>query len=159
MKLTAKLTGALALAMMAVLAVNAWVRLEREVGLFESGMRRHAHVFGHALANDVGWAWRTAGEAQALELVVEANEKYSDLDVRWVWLRDDAPAPYRPRFPLASLDAVSRGQELNLRLPEDSGPGELFTYVPVKLPTAEAERCSRHAERTAALACRDVVTF
>ena len=59
-------------------------------------MRRDAHIFGHALGSAVAWAWKTSGEKAALQLVVEANEKYSDLEVRWVWLGPDAAEPLSP---------------------------------------------------------------
>ena len=134
MRLTAKFIVTLVLGMIVVLAANSWIRLEREVGLFENGMRRHAHIFGHALGSAVTWAWRTSGEQAAMQLVGEANEKYSDLDVRWVWLGPDAAEPHRPRLPSAELEQVRQGQEMSRRLPAPSGPGDLFTYVPVSLP-------------------------
>ncbi len=133
MRLTFKFTVTLVVGMIVALAINAWVRLEREVVLFEAGMRRHAHFFGHALGHDVSWAWRTAGEAAALDLVAQANEKTSELDVHWVWLAPDAAPPFRPRLSLEQLEPVRRGQEIAVLVAETGGPGDLFTYVPVSV--------------------------
>ncbi|MEO6950862.1 MAG: HAMP domain-containing sensor histidine kinase [Polyangia bacterium] len=134
MRLTTKFIVTLVLGMMVVLGLNAWLRLEREVRLFESGMRRHAHLFGHALGNGVAWAWKTSGETSAIALVAEANEASSDLDVRWVWLDGKGPEELRPRLPVADLEPVRQGHELSRRIPATSGPGDLFTYVPIALP-------------------------
>jgi signal transduction histidine kinase len=134
MRLTAKFIVTLALGMVVVLTANALLRFDVEVRLFEASMRRHAHVFGHALGNSVAWTWRTSGEKQALELVADANEKYSDLDVTWVWLHPDASQPHRPRLPLQELESVKHGLEVARNVDSVSGPGELLTYVPVTVP-------------------------
>jgi signal transduction histidine kinase len=134
MRLTAKFIVTLALGMVVVLTVNAVVRLRVEVRLFEASMRRHAHVFGHALGNSVVWTWRTAGEQPALALVADANEKYADLDVNWVWLHSDASQSHRPRLPLGELESVKQGIEVARHLDSTEGPGELLTYVPVRVP-------------------------
>src|SRR3954465_633561 len=89
MKLARNVTIALVLGVFLVLALSAYMRVRADAGLFESAIRRDDHTMGRALAAAVLEVWRTEGEARAIHLVDEANERESQVDIRWVWL--DAP--------------------------------------------------------------------
>lgn len=99
MKLARKLTLALVLGILLVLAANAAFRVRRELALFENDSRRDSLLLGRMLAGSVARLWPTIGEAQALDLVGH-------------W-RGSSVASYllSMGFPEARLRTVSYGKE------------------------------------------------
>ena len=82
MKLTWKLTAFLVVGTLLVTAVHAATRIRRESALFEADIRQDNYLLGRTLAGAARRMWETAGEAQALALVKEANERESQVDIR-----------------------------------------------------------------------------
>src|SRR5262245_15112027 len=103
MRLTAKLTLAVACTILVVLGVDGFIRVQQKARLFEVELRREAQVLGRTIAEAAARIWRTAGESQARDLVENANERQSDASVRWVWL--DAPAG-SARAPEVAREAI-----------------------------------------------------
>jgi two-component system, NtrC family, sensor kinase len=135
MKLTWKLTAFLVLGTLAVTAAVAAFRIRGEVGSFEADIRQDNDLLGRAVAAAARRMWEAAGEAQALELVKEANEREAQVEIRWVWLDGAPPATYRPLAPRDRLGPVERGQLAVLRLPDPVKHEDvLYTYVPVRIP-------------------------
>jgi two-component system, NtrC family, sensor kinase len=125
-RLTRKLTVALFMGILALLLVNAWFRVKREIALFESEAKRDHHVMARALSVSVAEVWRVEGEARALELVSRVNEAESHLSIRWVW--PDA-APGSPMAPAISLE-----RELATEfavVDRVRSPGRVLTWMPV----------------------------
>jgi hypothetical protein len=100
MTLTRKLSLALTLGILVVLVTTAVLRVRREVALFERDSRCDSLLIGRMLAGSVQRAWPSIGEAQALDLVEDANQRESAVRIRWVWL--DAPVE-EPDVPRRSL--------------------------------------------------------
>lgn len=128
MRLTYKLTLALLLGMSVILAANAWVRVQREVALFESDMKRDASLMGRTLAGLVRQLWRTEGEERVVHLLEETSRGDPDVNIRWVWA--DAPpgshdAPATPA--IAGLPRGGPQMIVHTGHHEDA----LFTYVAV----------------------------
>ncbi|MBI2377675.1 MAG: HAMP domain-containing protein [Deltaproteobacteria bacterium] len=134
MRLTAKLSLALSLAILLVLGAHAFVRVRREVQLFERDMRRDHHLLGRTVAGAAARAWLTAGEPAALDVVRDANERESNVTIRWV--RPDAPAdsPLRPRV---EIDLIWSNARFEVRRGDEEDVETLYTYVPVGLPSGE----------------------
>ncbi len=136
MRLAQRLTLGVVLTMIAVLTVHGWNRARRESALLDREGRRDHLLLGRALGLGMTEAWRRADEAAALALVDAMNQSESEIEIRWVWL--DAPPGdrARPHAPPQTLGAVARGEEVAW---VEDGPGsadQLYTYVPVRLPSA-----------------------
>ncbi len=115
---------------MAVLAVSAWLRVNREIELFDSDMQRDNRLVGRAMATAVSRVWAMQGQQAALHLIDSFIDKDSHVQVRWVW--PDAPAgdPHAPALDDDARGLLRGGHELSRRL-EDRGV--LLTYVPVDI--------------------------
>jgi len=135
MRLTRKLTLALAFAILAVLGVDGLRRVRDRAGLFEVELRRDAQIHGRTIAHAAARIWHTAGESQARDLVEDANERASEASVRWVWL--DAPAgnargPEVPRRVIGPLDDRTARSVRWRAL--DSSAESLYTYFAIAIP-------------------------
>ncbi|WP_437598618.1 sensor histidine kinase [Sorangium sp. So ce590] len=133
MKLARKLTLALVFGVFLVLALSAYVQVRKEARIFEKDVQRDHHTMGRALAAAVTEVWRSEGSARALRLVEDANERERQVDVRWVWLDEQADEAHRPRLSPELLAPASKGQAVVHRIPR--GDVEmLVTCVPVPVP-------------------------
>jgi signal transduction histidine kinase len=142
MKVTWKLTIALAATVLAVLSVNSVMRVQRETEVFEDDLEGDHRVLGRAVAGAAALVYRNGGADQALEVVEDANLRENELSIRWVWL--DLPAGDR-RGPTAAITDLSPGQPRAIRGPGADGTKALYTYVGMNLPGA----------RTAAIEIRE----
>ncbi|XXX75524.1 HAMP domain-containing sensor histidine kinase [Sorangium sp. So ce134] len=137
MKLARKLTLALVFGVFLVLALSAYVQIRREARIFENDVQRDHHAMGRALAAAVTGVWRSEGPARALRLVEDANERERQVDIRWVWLDEQADEAHRPRLAPELLVAVSQGQAVVHRIPRE-GADVLVTCVPVPVTGGRA---------------------
>ncbi len=136
MRIALKLVAALVLAMLALLGLNAVVRLRREVNLFDEQLRRSSHLVGRSLAGAAARIWETVGEARAQDLVADANERDAHLTIRWVWL--DGQDPQRaPLAGPAGLEPARAGREVALRSALPGGEA-ILTYAPIPRAGARA---------------------
>ncbi len=131
MRLALKVVLATVLGTLAVLIMFGYLRIRREVALFDSDIRNDHGLIGRTLAVCVATTWST-GPARALELVGQANADRDYMTIRWVDLPGDrAPASNAPaHFPLGSLETIEhRVVELS-----DEGKAQdfLVTHVPVR---------------------------
>ncbi len=135
MRLTRKLTLALACAILVVLGVDGFIRVEHKAGLFEVGLRRDAQLLGRTVAGAAARIWRTAGEAQARDLVENANERESEASVRWVWLDAPAGSPRGPDVPRDSIGPLEAGTARSIRWRAPDATAEsLYTYYSMAIP-------------------------
>lgn len=134
MRLTVKLTLALTFAILAVFGTNSFIRVRRDMAAHEEDSRNDSRLLGRAVADATARMWQRFGEAEALDLVADANERESHVLIRWVWL--DAPAgdPHAPDVPRALLTAAARGGTSVLKARVGAGPEALYTYVPSRIP-------------------------
>ncbi|WP_437588618.1 ATP-binding protein [Sorangium sp. So ce1000] len=134
MKLARKLTLALVFGVFLVLALSAYVQIRREARTFENDVQRDHHAMGRALAAAITGVWRSEGPARALRLVEDANERERQVDIRWLWLDEQADEAHRPRLAPDLLVAVSRGQAVVQRIPREDDADVLVTCLPVPVP-------------------------
>src|SRR6188508_3437399 len=83
MKLVLKLTLALVVAMCAVLAVNGYFRVKREVGYAEADRVRDHEMVGRALGAAFATIWRSEGRTSAMSVIDEAEGHFS-MTIRWI---------------------------------------------------------------------------
>ena len=145
MKLTWKLTVFLVHGTLAVTAAHAAYRIRREVGSFEADIRQDNDLLGRAVAAAARRMYETAGEAPALELVKEANERETQVGIRWVWLDAAGDDPHAPLLPAAQLAPVRAGEDLSVKQGRSPAGGRRLTYVPVDggLAPARGHRAQR----------------
>ncbi len=130
MRLTRKFIISLAIAIVVVLSINAVFRVKRESALFEGDIMRDARVMGRAIAGAAARIWQRAGEASAQDLVEDANERESELLIRWVWR--DAPDgdPHAPAVGREALTHLNEPVVLRWRAPE-AEHAAIYTYFPI----------------------------
>ena len=88
MNLVPKLSLAIVAGVSIVLATNGYLRVQREVALFDADRARDEVLIGDTLAPAVETVWSTDGEARALAMVTDADRRDDSIHVRWVWLDD-----------------------------------------------------------------------
>jgi signal transduction histidine kinase len=137
MKLTRKLTIALACAILVVLGLDATLEVQRKAQLFEGSIRRDTQLLARTIAASAARVWQTAGETQARDLVQNANQQESDVSIRWVSLQ--APeGPKRPEVPAEIIRPLGAAGAVTIRW---RAPGEttdsLYTYSPISIPLPE----------------------
>jgi two-component system NtrC family sensor kinase len=130
MKLARKLVFGLLSGIIVVLSVSAWLRVKREVELFDADTQRDDLLVGRAIANAFRQAWQLEGEAAARAQLPSFNVG-SHVPVRWVSLEPDAPPDVLPRLSAGELAPVRAGQELSVR---SDRLGDQLTYVPLHIP-------------------------
>lgn len=130
MNLVQKLTIVFVAAAVTVLGANGYLRVRREVALFEAHAIAEHRSVGRALRGAVLAVFRTEGETRALELVDEATRDHQRIRFRWVWLD---PSPHLHASPSAILVAPE-GQPLTVEDRDLHGVPTRFTYVRATVP-------------------------
>src|ERR1043165_8589828 len=130
MKLVRKLTFALILAILPLMAANGYFRVRREVAWIKSDMARDQQAMGRALRSAVEWvAQGEGGLEHARSLVAEANQREAGVDIGMVELDAIDGTP----LPAALEDRLRHGTPITME--KRNGAGELrrVTYVPLTL--------------------------
>jgi len=138
MRLALKVTMALILGITAVMIVNTFVRIRREVDLFERDQAQDQWTMGRTLRDAVQTVWTTEDDTHARAVVAKVNT--SELGVRWRWLdelRDAGEAGgtvgggIGSQAPETNLAAnLSSGKEMTL-VRHDPDGDRRYTYVPM----------------------------
>jgi two-component system NtrC family sensor kinase len=131
-RLALKVVLATVLGTLAVLVVFGYLRMRRELALFDSDIRQDHALIGTTLALCVASTWSASGAERALGLVEQANADRESLTIRWVYPDNSllAIGEHRPHFPLGALEHVeSRVQTLPS---EEADRDVLVTHVPVR---------------------------
>jgi signal transduction histidine kinase len=136
MRLARKLTFALVLGILIVLAGNAVFRVRREIQLFANDSQRDSLLVGRVLAGAVERVWPSLGEEQALDVVEDANQRESTVRIRFVWLDAGAGEARSPEVdPTSPGSTRLPGGERFVRAPIDPhGTDAFYTYVPLAVP-------------------------
>jgi signal transduction histidine kinase len=129
MKLARKLILPLGLCVFAVLGIDTFLRVQREMRLFESEMAQDHRLLGRALAATLGEALERSGLEKAQALVRAANRDGGAVRLRWVRLDVPQGHPEGPRLPPSQQAELSLGREVTWV--DETGTGSLRTYVPL----------------------------
>ena len=84
MRIHHKLTLAIVVAVAATLSAHGFLRVRREVELFQDDIRRDHRVLGHALAIAVAVVAARSGRDEALAFLEDTNLREGRLEIRWV---------------------------------------------------------------------------
>jgi signal transduction histidine kinase len=84
MRITLKLTLAVFLAFTTVLAVNGWLRLQRENALFQSALVRELVSLGRATSSAAQGAWSTGSASAALRVIEAVRSVEPEFDVTFI---------------------------------------------------------------------------
>lgn len=123
MKLVPKLTIALVLVTCAVLAVNGYFRVRREVAFFEADRSREHEMIGRSLGAAVGAIWKSQGEQAALQTIGSVDSHFTKVHIHWLEVNESGQLT---RVALAQAPAgepitkVVRGDDVRW-----------YTYVPI----------------------------
>ena len=135
MRLVLKLTLVIGLGLLAVLVVGAYLRVRREVAMFQDDMRHDHRALGQTVARAVAEVWKLKGRKVALDVVAHANAAHASVAVRWV-RPDAAPgSSAAARVPSAALASLRKRTSTDLIV--DEGDGLFCSYVPVGGPGSE----------------------
>jgi len=125
-----------------VIGLSVTMRVQRETKLYRRDMVRDDTLIGRTIAGAVERTWGMAGEAAALDLVRNANERESHITIRWVWLDADG-GEGAPLVPAAAARARPGVKPINVDAtvpdPATQAPRRTsITYVPVAVRGARA---------------------
>lgn len=132
MRLMAKFAACLLVAVIVILALDAYVRVRRAVARSDRDVRGHAQSMARAMAPLVREVWRTHGPEYALKLIEQADDKHDAIQVRWVWL--DSTARDGPHCARGGAERVKKAMgkdTVSLKVADKGGNEHLCTYVPV----------------------------
>ena len=129
MRISGKLTLGVIAGIVAILAISAYLTVNREVLLFETDMARDHEIFAQAVASSMARVWRVDGRAHALGLLEQVDAGEGSVRVRFV------PKDGRASDPHIGRDALTRvlhgGPPLHDKL---EGPAPLlYSYAAVHL--------------------------
>lgn len=125
MKLTRKLTLALALGVIFVVAIAGSIQVFRELRLFNDDTKRDHHALALALATAVSSVQRFGGEPEARELVEKTDRELVQLPVVVRWL----PKASAARMPAQAKQALASNEVVQVAEP---GTQALLTYRGLK---------------------------
>ncbi len=134
MKLAFRFTATLVAAITLALALNAYLRVRREVVLYDQDNASDARTIGRLLGPIVAEKWRNDGFESAALLVATV----SDRDELRIGLRAlDDSEPGGPQLSPGDLDLLARSGSLTRKERDRRGGPDalLVTYVPISLPT------------------------
>ncbi len=129
MKLVPKLTAAFVAATFAVLVVDGYVRVQREVAVLRADRERDHALLGRSLGAAVAALWRTGGRAEALGIVDGVNARRGRVHVRWVKAAGGAD---HVDVEASTLRAIAPGESIT-RIVATGAGGQRFTYVPISV--------------------------
>jgi signal transduction histidine kinase len=133
MKLTIKLVSAFMAGMIVLIAVNAFVGIQRQVGIFEQVALEQAATIVDAMEEHVQSTWEKGGIESALDLIQEATEHDHRMEFQWVWL--DAPQgdPHCPAVPRTELTEITLTEHRPVWWERADGTECLHVYWPIPI--------------------------
>jgi two-component system NtrC family sensor kinase len=128
MKVAHKLTAALVVGILVVHGISAAITITRHQQQRYDDIQRHERVLGRSMSRTISRVWHASGQAEALSLVDEANERH-EREIRWIWL--DAP-PGDDYAAAASPDVVATVSHHGLVVAFEADA--VYTYVKTEVP-------------------------
>ncbi len=134
MRLTRKLSLAIALGIVVILGIHGWLRVRAESEVYRDDVRRDHATMARGLALAVETAWRQAGPDLAEELVSDRNAHEARVSIRFVHTAVGEPADpdHEPRDASAIPDVpgVTRSSVVT----DEDGRSWMLSYARVGIP-------------------------
>lgn len=132
MRVVPKLTLAFILCTSSILALNGFLRVRREVAVFDADRLRDHRLMGLALGEALSAVWHSDGQTRALEALAHVNAPDARIKVRWVWL-DELAAPPRAPLDAGEVAAAPDGAPVSVVWFDPSGADFRYTFVPLRV--------------------------
>ncbi len=130
MNIVPKLSLAFIAGVSVILAVNGYLRVKREVALFESDRVRDDVLIGETLVPAVSAVWRTEGRERALAVLEQASAHEHRVKVAWMWLDGSQPVP----VDVGAVAALAPGASLTQVVSSATGEDRRYTFLRVAAP-------------------------
>ena len=135
MTVSQKLALALILGISAVMIVDAYVRVAREISVFEDDQASDQHDQARLVSAAVRRVWANDGEPAAQTLVnEEAEVSVADSHLAWVWLDDQNDPALHERLSAANVDTLEHDGEVTMVANDGDGETRRYLYIPLALP-------------------------
>jgi signal transduction histidine kinase len=131
MKLALKVVLASVLGTLAVLAMFGWFRVEREVALFDSDMRKDHGLIAATLAVSVANTWPSLGPDRVIDLIRRADAERPGLQLAWIH-PDGRSSAGPPVFPKSPVSKLVKMEQIVREDPSAPDRHYLVTRVPVR---------------------------
>lgn len=131
MRLSVKFTLAFLLCLGAVFSVFSYLRVEREIALFDVDFRKDHEAMGRDLAAAVVRIWDLQGEAPALAFINDTNETKGQVHIRWIHRGESTGGDPTTRLTPVELETVAQRDEVVSDTIKVDGRPVLRTFVPV----------------------------
>jgi two-component system NtrC family sensor kinase len=129
LRLLIRIVSSVLLGIIALLAIDGYLSVRREIDLFDSDMARDGILLGRTLKPVIAETWRTEGEEAALEAIREIRQQTQRVQLRWVWLDAPPDDPFAPRASRENLDALKDAQEISFKQVTRRQKGYRYTYI------------------------------
>lgn len=127
MKIIPKLTLALVGGTCVILAVNGYLRVQRERTYFEADRIRDHEMIGRSLGSAAAAVWKSDGEQAAIDAIDAVNRHFTSIEIHWI--ASDQSAALSVDHD--ALVATPAGQPLTHIVRDDGRPSRWKTYVPL----------------------------
>src|SRR5690242_7789753 len=114
MKLARKLIVALCIAIFAVMAFQAWLRLRSQERFFAADSTRDLRATARAIASGTEAVWRYDGEGRAQRFVKDVNLLREEIELRWLWIDEQGIDDDAIDLTPAALATLRDGGEVSL---------------------------------------------
>lgn len=131
MRLTVKLVIWFLLCAVLAVGINGFYGVRGELERYETDLAARHVVMGRVLREAFAEVMDTDGEARAVSMLAYTDKRVV-VDIRWVYLDENAPEARRPKTSLALLSSLRDEREVH-----DKAAGRLRTYVPLRIEGRE----------------------
>ena len=138
MTIATKYTVALLACVVVGVLGNAALAVHDELARSDEAIVEHEATTANALRPAIRDVWLHDGEARALALVAEAQQRLRNVEVRLISLDPDAVAERKPHVPASLLAQLEPGRDVVIVDRSYEGAGRIFTYVRVHFPEPAA---------------------
>lgn len=132
MRLAAKLMLVFFPAVILLTGLSSYLAVQREFSRFEDDQAAVADRLAQDLQTKLADAWQQRGGDGVVD-VIRRDASGEQVQLRWVWLEPQSPAPERPAAPLPRLNGAESGQIVSLDTWNASGVHCLHTYRLIEL--------------------------
>ncbi len=133
MRLATKIIASSLAVIVLLTAVAGYFSVRNKYHEFELAQRKLAQATATAIRQELTQAWQDEGLAGVVQFLEDASVASNGaLQIRWVWLDDQALPQERPRLRLPDA-SIPFGETFSLVADNAVGQRFLFTYVPVQL--------------------------